>query len=157
MIGTALAVAAVTLVAGIALALLASRLPSLRGRVIALALIAVGLPLAAVLASGVLMVLLLFGLNMSYGFFVESRAKRQIAGRFGQYVPPELVEEMSRHPERFSMEGVSREMSVLFSDVRGFTTISEGLDPKELSQLMNQFLTPLTQVIYRRRGTIDPA
>jgi class 3 adenylate cyclase len=65
------------------------------------------------------------------------------------------VDEMSRHPERFSMEGESREMSVLFSDVRGFTTISEGLDPKELSQLMNQFLTPLTQVIYRRRGTID--
>jgi adenylate cyclase len=107
------------------------------------------------LASGLLMVLLLFGLNMSYGFFVESRAKKQIAGRFGQYVPPELVDEMSRHPERFSMEGESREMSVLFSDVRGFTTISEGLDPKELSQLMNQFLTPLTQVIYRRRGTID--
>jgi len=107
------------------------------------------------LASGLLMVLLLFGLNMSYGFFVESRAKKQIAGRFGQYVPPELVDEMSRHPERFSMEGESRDMSVLFSDVRGFTTISEGLDPKELSQLMNQFLTPLTQVIYRRRGTID--
>jgi adenylate cyclase len=101
------------------------------------------------------MVLLLFGLNMSYGFFVESRAKKQIAGRFGQYVPPELVDEMSRHPERFSMEGESREMSVLFSDVRGFTTISEGLDPKELSELMNQFLTPLTQVIHRRRGTID--
>jgi adenylate cyclase len=107
------------------------------------------------LASGLLMVLLLFGLNMSYGFFVETRAKKQIAGRFGQYVPPELVDEMSRHPERFSMEGESREMSVLFSDVRGFTTISEGLDPKELSQLMTRFLTPLTQVIYRRRGTID--
>ncbi len=53
------------------------------------------------------------------------------------------------------MEGESREMSVLFSDVRGFTTISEGLDPKQLSRLMNEFLTPLTQVIYRRRGTID--
>ena len=107
------------------------------------------------LASGVLLVALLFGLNMSYGFFVESRAKRQITGLFGQYVPPELVDEMSAHPERFSMEGESREMSVLFSDVRGFTTISEGLDPKELSRLMNEFLTPLTQVIYRRRGTID--
>jgi len=107
------------------------------------------------LASGVLLVALLFGLNMSYGFFVESRAKRQITGLFGQYVPPELVDEMSAHPEHFSMEGESREMSVLFSDVRGFTTISEGLDPKQLSRLMNEFLTPLTQVIYRRRGTID--
>jgi adenylate cyclase len=53
------------------------------------------------------------------------------------------------------MEGESREMSVLFSDVRGFTTISEGLDPKQLTQLMNEFLTPLTGVIYRHRGTID--
>jgi adenylate cyclase len=107
------------------------------------------------LASGVLMILLLFALNMSYGFFVESRAKRQITGLFGQYVPPVLVDEMSRNPERFSMEGESREMSVLFSDVRGFTTISEGLDPKQLTQLMNEFLTPLTGVIYRHRGTID--
>ena len=70
-------------------------------------------------------------------------------------MPPELVDEMAENPEQFSMEGESREMSVLFSDVRGFTTISEGLDPKELSQLMNEFLTPLTQVIYRHRGTID--
>jgi adenylate cyclase len=107
------------------------------------------------MASGGLMIALLFALNMSYGYFVESRAKRQITGRFGQYVPPELVDEMSEHPERFSMEGESRELSVLFSDVRGFTTISEGLDPKQLSRLMNEFLTPLTQVIYRHRGTID--
>jgi adenylate cyclase len=107
------------------------------------------------LASGLLMIAILFALNMSYGFFVESRAKRQITGRFGQYVPPELVDEMAKHPEAFSMEGASREMSVLFTDVRGFTTISEGLDPRELSQLMNDFLTPLTRVIHRRRGTID--
>jgi adenylate cyclase len=107
------------------------------------------------LAGSVLMVVLVFALNMSYGYFVELRAKRQITGRFGQYVPPELVDEMSQHPEAFSMDGESRDMSVLFSDVRGFTTISEGLDPKELSKLMNEFLTPLTQVIYRHRGTID--
>jgi adenylate cyclase len=107
------------------------------------------------LASGLLMIAMLFALNMSYGFFVESRAKRQITGLFGQYVPPELVDEMSKDPAAFSMEGESRELSVLFTDVRGFTTISEGLDPKDLSKLMNEFLTPLTQVIYRHRGTID--
>jgi adenylate cyclase len=107
------------------------------------------------LASGLAMITVLFGLNMSYGFFVESRAKKQITGRFGQYVPPELVDEMAQNPDKFSMEGESRELSVLFSDVRGFTTISEGLEPKELASLMNEFLTPLTQVIYRHRGTID--
>jgi adenylate cyclase len=107
------------------------------------------------LASGLVMVLVLFTLNMAYGFFVEARGKRQITGLFGQYVPPELVDEMAKNPESFSMEGESREMTVLFTDVRGFTTISEGLDPKQLSQLMNEFLTPLTEIIYQHRGTID--
>ena len=87
------------------------------------------------LASGLVMIVLLFALNMAYGYFVEARGKRQITGLFGQYVPPELVDEMAKNPENFSMEGERREMTVLFSDVRGFTTISEGLDPKELSQL----------------------
>ncbi|HUW49619.1 MAG TPA: adenylate/guanylate cyclase domain-containing protein [Sulfuricella sp.] len=109
------------------------------------------MPLAATL----LMISMLFMLSMSYGFFVESRAKRQITGLFGQYVPPELVDEMSENPGNFSMEGESREMTVLFSDVRGFTTISEGLNPKELSLLMNEYMTPMTRIIHKHRGTID--
>ena len=107
------------------------------------------------LASGLVMATLLFILSMAYGFFVEARGKRQITSLFGQYVPPELVDEMARNPASFSMEPESREMTVLFSDVRGFTTISEGLEPKDLSSLMNEFLTPLTGVIYSHRGTID--
>ena len=107
------------------------------------------------LASGLLMIALLFAVNMSYGYFVESRAKREMQGRFGQYVPPELVDEMTQHPEAFSMDGENREMTVLFTDARGFTTISEGLEPRQLSQLMNEFLTPLTRVIHQHRGTID--
>lgn len=106
-------------------------------------------------ADSLIMIVLLFVLNMSYGYFVESRTKRQITGLFGQYVPGELVEEMAKHPESVSMAGDSREMSILFSDVRGFTTISEGLDAKELSLLMNEFLTPLSRVVYKHRGTID--
>jgi adenylate cyclase len=109
------------------------------------------LPLATVLVT----ILTLFTLNMAYGFFVEARGRRQITGLFGQYVPPEVVDKIAADPETASMEGESREMTVLFTDVRGFTTISEGLDPKALSQLMNEFLTPLTEVIYRHRGTID--
>jgi len=107
------------------------------------------------LASLLLMIASIYFINMSYGFFVESRGKRQLAGLFGQYVPPELVDEMAKNPESFSLEGESREMTVLFSDVRGFTTISEGLDPKELTQLMNAFLTPMTHIIHDNRGTID--
>jgi adenylate cyclase len=111
--------------------------------------------LALPLAGGMLMILALFALNMTFGYFVEARTKQKITGLFGQYVPSELVDEMSKNPEQVSMEGESREMTILFSDVRGFTTISEGLEPKDLSLLMNEFLTPLSRVVYSHRGTID--
>ena len=107
------------------------------------------------IAAPVLLVVLLFALQMTYGFFVESRGKRQLAHLFGQYVPPELVEEMSLKMEDINLDGEMREMSVLFSDVRGFTTISETLEPKELTDYINAFLTPITKVIHDDRGTID--
>lgn len=107
------------------------------------------------IANCLMLIVGLFALDMSYGYFFESRTKRQITGLFGQYVPAELVDEMSRHPEHVSMAGESREMTILFADVCGFTSLSERLDPKQLSQLMNEFLTPLSRVIYRHRGTID--
>ena len=111
--------------------------------------------IALPLAGGLLMLLALFALNMTFGYFTTERTKRQITGLFGQYVPSEVVDEMSKNPEHVSMEGESREMTILFSDVRGFTTISEGLEPKDLSLLMNEFLTPLSRVVYGHRGTID--
>jgi len=125
------------------------------GATLALNMTAWSAGLVLPLATALSLVILLYVFNMAWGFFFEARGKRQITGLFGQYVPPELVTEMAQNPENFSMEGESRELTVLFSDVRGFTTISEGLEPRELSQLMNAFLTPLTEVIYRNRGTID--
>ncbi|MEN9481873.1 MAG: hypothetical protein RLZZ298_3268 [Pseudomonadota bacterium] len=107
------------------------------------------------LAGSLLMILLLFGVNMSWGYFVESRTKRQFTELFGQYVPPELVDEMARDPQAYSMEGRNVELTVLFSDVRGFTNISEGLDPQELSHLMNAYLGAMTEVIRKNRGTLD--
>ncbi|NOU01572.1 MAG: CHASE2 domain-containing protein [Gallionella sp.] len=107
-------------------------------------------------ANSLIMVMLLFVLNMSYGYFFVTRTKRQITDRFKNYVPSELVDEMSQHPEQLvSMQGESREMTMLFSDVRGFTTISEGMDSKVLSQLMNEFLTPLSRVISKHQGKVD--
>ena len=109
------------------------------------------MPAAAVIST----ILALYALNMSWGYFVESRSKRQFAALFGQYVPPELVDEMARDPERYSMAGKNEELTVLFSDVRGFTSIAEGLDPGELTQLMNAYLGAMTQVIQKNRGTLD--
>ncbi len=94
-------------------------------------------------------------LQITYGFFVEQRNKRHLSQIFGQYIPPKIVEEIDASGTEVSLEGETRVMSVLFSDVRGFTTISEGLDARELTQMMNEFLTPFTRVIQEHRGTID--
>ena len=94
-------------------------------------------------------------LHVTYGFFIESRNKRHLSQIFGQYIPPKLVEEIDASGAEVSLQGETREMSVLFSDVRSFTTISEGLDARELTQMMNEFLTPFTRAIQEHRGTID--
>ncbi|MGH8119361.1 MAG: CHASE2 domain-containing protein, partial [Gammaproteobacteria bacterium] len=109
------------------------------------------LPLATILV----MVFTMFLFNISYNFFIEGRKKKQITHLFGQYVPRELVNEMALDPRSYTQVAENRQMTVLFSDVRGFTTISEGLNPKQLSVLMNEFLTPLTHIIHDHHGTID--
>jgi adenylate cyclase len=107
------------------------------------------------LASSLLMTIALFAFNMSWGYFVESRSKRQFTELFGQYVPPELVDKMAEDPEKYSMEGKSEELTVLFSDIVGFTSISESLQPRELSQFINDYLTAMSMVIRNNRGTLD--
>ncbi|MGR9014585.1 MAG: CHASE2 domain-containing protein [Gammaproteobacteria bacterium] len=107
------------------------------------------------LATPITLLTLLYGIQIFFGFFFESRKKKQMGNMFGQYIPPELVEQMSQSDEEFSLKGESREMTVLFSDVRGFTTISEGMEPQELCELINDILTPVTRVIHEHKGTID--
>ncbi|HZZ92813.1 MAG TPA: adenylate/guanylate cyclase domain-containing protein [Usitatibacter sp.] len=107
------------------------------------------------IASPALMVVLLYFLNMAYGFFMEARSRQLITGLFGTYVPKELVAEMAKNPEEYSMRGESRVMTVLFSDVRDFTSISEGLTAEQLKDMMNTYLTAMTEVIQEKRGTID--
>ena len=107
------------------------------------------------LAASVLMTATLYTVNMAYGYFVETRSKRQFTELFGQYVPPELVDKMAEDPEKYSMEGKREDLTVLFCDVRGFTTISESLDPQNLSAYINEYLTTMSLVIRNNRGTLD--
>ena len=98
---------------------------------------------------------LLFIYFTIYSYFVENRSKRQLAKVFRQYIPPELVDELDGDEGDYGMEGETREMSVMFSDIRGFTSLSETLPPKELTRLMNMYFSTMTQALQNNRGTID--
>ncbi len=107
------------------------------------------------LASALTMALTAFTLNMSYGYFIESRAKRELAKLFGTYVPPELVDEMVKDPDSYSMKAATQELTVMFCDIRGFTGMSESMEPTQLQALLNSVFSRLTDVIRRNRGTVD--
>ena len=97
-------------------------------------------------------------LTLIFTSFVREQAqRRQIRSAFGQYLSPALVEQLAQSPEKLKLGGEERELTIMFSDVRGFTTISESYksDPQGLTALMNRFLTPLTNAILARKGTID--
>ncbi|MGM9424806.1 CHASE2 domain-containing protein [Hydrogenophaga sp. MI9] len=111
--------------------------------------------LALPMASTLVMAGLAFVVNMSYGYLVESRAKRELAQLFGTYVPPELVDEMVKDPDRYSMTATTRELTVMFCDMRGFTASAEAMSPTQLQELLNMVFSRLTHVIRSHRGTID--
>jgi adenylate cyclase len=101
-----------------------------------------------------------FVLNVAWGYFFEVRKGRALVSRFGEYVAPELVAEMADNPEKYNMDGESRELTVMFVDVRGFTTISEGLTPKALREYINLYLTAMSEDIrdsHRARSTSTSA
>ena len=90
-------------------------------------------------------------------YFREQADRRRIRSAFSQYISPALVEQLADSPKKLVLGGEVRNMTILFSDVRGFTTISESFkdDPQGLTLLMNRLLTPLTNAIIERKGTID--
>jgi len=109
------------------------------------------LPLAAVL-------LLVGGLtiiNLGYGFISENVSRRLLKGMFDQYVPPAHIERMMNDPAAYQFAGESKELTVLFSDIRSFTNISESLSAADLKALLNSYFTPVTKVIFDHEGTID--
>lgn len=83
------------------------------------------------------------------------REKRFVRESFGRYLSPTLVDRLSENPEGLVLGGEDRELTILFSDIRGFTSLSEKLTPTELTGLLNNFLTPMTDVLLRREATID--
>lgn len=154
-----------TLIAGLLLLGLLSRLPAVGAALLTLAVagaliglnawLYVSAGLVLPISSVVLMAGLCYIADTAYGYFVESRTKRQLAGLFGTYVPPELVDEMLKEPEHYDMRATERELTVMFSDMRGFTSLSETMTPQALQELLNQVFSHLSVCVRQRRGTID--
>lgn len=113
------------------------------------------LDLVLPVATALMLIFTLFIFNIAWGYWFESRKGRAMANLFGEYVAPELVEVMSEDPEHYSMEGDKRELTILFADVRGFTTISEGLEANELREYINRYLTAVSEDIRGNSGTLD--
>jgi adenylate cyclase len=155
----------VLVLAGLTLALTLPLLSAPRAVAVSVAVIAalmalnfwmyLGYGLVLPLASALVMALTAFALNMSYGYFVESRSKRELANLFGTYVPPELVDEMVKDPDSYSMKATNKELTVMFCDMRGFTKMSERMEPTQLQELLNGVFSRLTDLIRSNRGTID--
>lgn len=101
--------------------------------------------------------LVIYSVLVFHNYISEETERRYVRSAFGQYLSPDLVEQLAQDPQKLILGGQVREMTVFFSDVRGFTTISESYkaDPAGLTRLMNRILTPITNDVLSHRGTID--
>ena len=90
-----------------------------------------------------------------FKYMTEEREKKKVRGAFSMYLSPDVISQVLENPDQLSLGGVRRELTVFFSDVRGFTTISESLTPEKLCELMNDYFTPMTSIILRSKGVLD--
>ncbi len=107
------------------------------------------------LAPVVLIAMVILLVNLLEQLLRENRGRKRIKKMFGEYVPAAHINAMLRDPKAYNFAGDSREMTVLFSDIRSFTTISESLSAGELKTMLNRYFTPITRTIFEHDGTVD--
>ncbi len=106
-------------------------------------------------ASALTLLVLGLGIHLTLGYLVENRARRRLANQFATYVPPELVRQMLREPDHYNMQARTETLTVMFCDLRGFTTLAEGMEPQAVQRLLSEVLTRLTYCIRDHQGTVD--
>jgi len=102
-----------------------------------------------------LVLLVLFGINVLMKYFAETREKQKLLDTLGQYVPPEIVNQLSQNAHLYTLDGESKVLTVFFCDLRNFTGMSEQLEPKEVVRLLNEYFTAMTGILHRYGATID--
>ena len=102
-----------------------------------------------------LVIILLYVVGSFIAFLRTESEKKYVRGAFSRYLSPELVEQLAADPDLLTLGGETKEMTILFSDIRGFTQISESMNATELTSFINEYLTPMTDIILQNRGTID--
>lgn len=102
-----------------------------------------------------ILMILMFLCTTLLSFLKAEYERRQVRSAFGLYISPDFMKELTKDPGKLRLGGQTRELTVIFTDIRGFTSICEGLEPEEITQMMNDFLTPLSDLVMQNRGTID--
>jgi len=90
-----------------------------------------------------------------YKYITEEREKKKIRGAFQYYLTPSVINEVLKDPSKLKLGGEKKDLTVLFSDIRGFTTVSENMSPEELVHLLNEYLTAMTDVVFKHEGLLD--
>lgn len=102
-----------------------------------------------------LTILTIFLVVTLFNYFFEGQKKRFISSAFGHYVSPQIVHQLMEHPERLSLQGEQKNLTVFFSDIRGFTSLSEKMTSEELGRFMNEYLTAMSNIVLESKGTVD--
>lgn len=150
-------------IASLAITLIIPLLSPVRGLIIGITIILFNFLLAQTnynhgilpVEYSMLVLFILYTLNLLLGYIFELNSKQQLIQNFSQYVPPQLVRQLTTDSQQVTLDGEWKNLTVLFSDLQDFTSISEQLNPKQLNILLNEYFNDMTEIIFKHDGMID--